>query len=101
MRPPQLFLPARGSIHSPEHPVHDAAPLPSQRLQAPAGHHRPVLDQAVEYGTSGQSAIISGFQLSAILGKTIPRQSRCHAKSPISLAPGPASEILPDFGPSM
>ena len=44
-------------------------PIPSQRLQAPAGHHRPVLDQAVEYGTSGQSAIISGFQLSAILGK--------------------------------
>ena len=27
--------------------------------------HEPVLHQAVEYGSSGQSAIISGFQLSA------------------------------------
>ena len=37
-------------------------------IPAPAGHHEPVLYQAVEYGSSGQSAIISGFQLSAIFG---------------------------------
>jgi hypothetical protein len=43
----------------------------------PTGRHGPVLHQAVEYGRSGQSAIISGFQRSAILAKSIPHQSRC------------------------
>ena len=46
-----------------------AAPLSSQRRQAPAGHHRPVPNQPVEDDASRQFAIISGFQLSAILTK--------------------------------
>ena len=55
-----------------EHPVPGATPVSSQRLQAPAGHHGPVLTQAIEHGSSGQSAIISGFHLSAISGKAFP-----------------------------
>jgi hypothetical protein len=46
-----------------------AAPLSSQRRQAPAGHHRPVPNQPVEYGASHQFAIICSFQLSAIFTK--------------------------------
>jgi hypothetical protein len=34
-----------------------------------AGHHGPVPNQAVEYRSNTQSAIISGFQLSEFLGK--------------------------------
>src|SRR6266478_7970929 len=63
------------SIGSLESLVPGAAPVSSQRLQAPARHHRPVLNQAIEYGSSGQSAIISGFQLSAIFGKPSPAKA--------------------------
>ena len=41
----------------------------SRRLQAPAGPHGLVLNHTVEHGSSGQSAIISGFHLSPILGR--------------------------------
>src|SRR6266478_4745080 len=68
-------LSSRGSTRSLEHLVPGAAPVSSQRLQAPARHHGPVLNQAVEYGSSGQSAIISGFQLSAIFGKPSPAKA--------------------------
>jgi len=52
--------------------VPGAAPVLSQCLQAPAGHHRLVFNHVVEDGSSGQSAIISGFRLSAIFGKPSP-----------------------------
>jgi hypothetical protein len=60
---------------------------PAEPPQAPARHHGPVpngpvSNQPVEYGASQQFAIISGFQLSANLKKTISRQRRCRAKSP-------------------
>jgi hypothetical protein len=70
-----LSLPARGSLRSLEHLVPGAAPVSSQCLQAPAGHHGPVLNQAVECGSSGQSAIISGCQLSVISGKAFPAKA--------------------------
>jgi hypothetical protein len=41
----------------------------------PAAHYRPVLHHAVEYGSSGQSAIISGYQLAAILGTISPAKA--------------------------
>src|SRR6516162_1452329 len=68
-----------GSIRLPEHPVPGVESISSQRLQAPAGHHGPVVNPAVEHGSGGQSAIISGFQLSAMrrkppLPKLLPRQ---------------------------
>ena len=83
-------MPVGGSIHSPEHPVHGAAPIPSQRLQAPAGHPGPILHQAVEYGSSGQSAIISGF-LRLWAGQTdlaIEHAGRALRLSPRALASG-------------
>ena len=46
-----------------------AAPVSSRCLQAPAGDHGPVLNQAIEYRSNAQSAIISAFQLSAIFAK--------------------------------
>ena len=46
--------------------------ISSQRRQTSAGHHRPVVNPAVEYGSSGQSLIISGFQPLAILRKPSP-----------------------------
>src|SRR3974390_1811913 len=52
-----------------------AGTSPSRRLQPPAGGHEPVLHQAVEHGSSGQSAIISGFQLSVISGKSFPAKA--------------------------
>src|SRR6516225_3800077 len=52
-----------------------ASLVSSRRLRAPAAHHGPVLNQAVEYGSSSQSAIISGFQLSAIFGKPSPAKA--------------------------
>jgi hypothetical protein len=52
----------------------------------PKGFHRirhcGLLDRPVEHASSGQSAIITGFQPSAILKQTIPRQRRCRDKSP-------------------
>src|SRR6516162_8018713 len=62
-------LPARGSLHSPDHLIPGATPVSSRRLPAPAGHHGLILNHTVEHGSSGQSAIISGFHLSPILGK--------------------------------
>jgi len=62
-------LPARGSLLSPDHLIPGTAPVSSRRLQAPAEHLRLVLNHAVEHGSSGRSAIISGFQLSAIFTK--------------------------------
>ena len=69
------ILSSRGRTGSLEHLVPGAAPVSSQRLQAPAGHHGPVLNQVVEYDSNGQSAIISGFQLSAIFGKPSPAKA--------------------------
>src|ERR1700730_1336630 len=47
----------------------------SQRLQAPAEHRRSGLKQVAECGSSGQSAITSSFQLTAIFGKLSPRKA--------------------------
>jgi hypothetical protein len=69
------FLPVPGSIHSPEHPVPGVESISSQRRQTSAGHHRPVVNPAVEYGSSGQSPIISGFQPLAILRKPSPAKA--------------------------
>ena len=77
-----LFLLSHGSLRSPEHLVPDAASVSCRRLQAPAAHHAPDPNRVAEYGSSSQSAIINGFRLSAIFGKTTPRHSRCRAKSP-------------------
>src|SRR5215472_17394789 len=62
-------------MRSPEHLVPDAAPVSSQRLQAPSRHHGPALYQPVNYRSRGQSALISGFPLSAILGKPFPAKA--------------------------
>jgi hypothetical protein len=43
--------------------------------QTSAGHHRPAVNPAVEYGSSGQSPIISGFQPLAILRKPSPAKA--------------------------
>ena len=80
-RDPMTFL----LVSSWQHPV--AGTSRSRRrvhlilapIQAPAGHHGPVVNTDVEYGSGGQSAIISGFQLSAMrrkppLPKLLPRQ---------------------------
>jgi len=58
-----------------EHLVPSAAPVSSRRVQEPAAHYRPVLHHAVEYGSSGQSAIISGYQLAAILETISPAKA--------------------------
>src|SRR5215475_11826123 len=57
---------------SPKHLLPGAPPLSSHRLHTPAAHHAPALNRPVEYASSGQSAIITGFQPSAILKQTIP-----------------------------
>ena len=67
---------------SPKHLAPGAPPLSSHRLHTPAAHHPPALNRPVEHASSGQSAIITGFQPSAILKQTIPRQRRRQAKSP-------------------
>ena len=67
---------------SPKHLVPGAPPVSSQRLRTPTAHHAPALNRPVEYACSGQSAIISGFQPSAVPSQTIPRQRCCRAKSP-------------------
>jgi YVTN family beta-propeller protein len=83
---------SHGGTRSPEHLVPGAAPVSPQRLQMPPGHHPPVLDHAIEYGRSTQPTIISGFQLSAILGKPSPAKaaalSNLHRakRSPLSRA---------------
>jgi len=52
---------------------------------------RTSLNQAVEYGSSSQSAIISGFQLSAIFGKPSPAKaaasSNPHRGQPLTAFP--------------
>jgi hypothetical protein len=105
--------------------VPGAAPLLSQRRQAPAGHHRPVPRQRAEYDASHQFVTISGFQLSAVFTKasagnaaaaTKPhRRSRVHRSPAGSFFQGfrtpalyphrplvlrPASETLQESGPS-
>jgi hypothetical protein len=67
---------------SPKHLVPGAPPVSSQRLHTPAAHHALALNRPVEYASSGQPAIITGFQPSAILKQTTPRQRRCRPKSP-------------------
>src|SRR6516165_4231781 len=57
---------------SPKHLAPGAPPLSSHRLHTPAAHHAPALNRPVEHASSGQSAIITGFQPSAILKQTIP-----------------------------
>ena len=65
-----------------KHPVPGAPPVLSQRVHTPAAHHPPAPNRPVEYASSDQSAIITGFQPSAILKQTIPRHPRRRAKSP-------------------
>jgi hypothetical protein len=84
-------LSSRCSIGSPEHLVPGAAPVSSRRLQAPAADHRPVLNQTVEYGSNAQSAIIGGFQLSAIFGKPAPAK----AAAPPNLHRRPSAHCFP------
>ena len=113
---------SRCSIGSPEHLVPGAAPVSSRCLQAPAGDHGPVLNQAIEYRSNAQSAIISAFQLSAIFAKpstaTVAPTPNPHSRQAFTAFPrvrsseafrrrpytgsiaraGPASETLPDSG---
>src|SRR5262249_55061905 len=56
----------------PEHLIPRATPVLSHRLQAPAPHHRSDLNHAVAHRSSGQSAVITGFPLSAISRKPSP-----------------------------
>ena len=66
---------SHGATRSPEYLVPGAA-LPSpRRLQTPAARLRPGLNHAVKYATSGQSAVISGSQLLAILAKPSPAKA--------------------------
>jgi hypothetical protein len=121
MRWPSLS--SHGVAHSLEHLVAGAASVASRRLQAPTAHPGPILNQVVEYGSSNQSAIISGFQLSAIFGKPFPAKAAAPSipievkRSPLSRAfvlrrlsnarpftgsiarAGPASETLHDGSP--
>src|SRR5712671_4112074 len=60
---PGFLLPVR------VHLVPGTAPVSSRCLQAPAGDHGPVLNQAIEYRSNAQSAIINAFQFSAIFAK--------------------------------
>ena len=60
---------SHGGTRSPEHFVSGAALVSPCPLQAPIEHHSPVLNQAVGHGSSGQSAVITGLPLSAILAK--------------------------------
>ena len=50
-------------------------PLRHRQHEASAGDHRPLLDQTVECKSNAQSAIITGFQLSAILEKASPAKA--------------------------
>jgi hypothetical protein len=90
MRWPSLS--SHGVAHSLEHLVAGAASVASRRLQAPTAHPGPILNQVVEYGSSNQSAIISGFQLSAIFGKPFPAKAAAPSipievkRSPLSRA---------------
>ena len=115
------ILSSRCSIGSPEHLVPGAAPVSSRCPQAPAGDHGPVLNQAIEYRSNAQSAIISAFQLSAIFAKpsttTAAPTPNPHSRQAFTAFPrvrsseafrrrpytgsiaraGPASETLPDL----
>jgi hypothetical protein len=91
-------LSSRGSIRPPEHLVPAAALVAPHRLQAPAGHQTPVPDQAVGLGSNGQSAIISGFQLLAILRNPSPAKSLPHL-IPIDAVRGFVLRGLSDAGP--
>ena len=82
---------SRCSISSPRHLVPGAAPVSSRRLQALAADHGPALNHTVEYGSNTQSAIISGFQLSAIFGKPSPAK----AAAPPNLHRRPSAHCFP------
>jgi hypothetical protein len=90
MRWPSLS--SHGVAHSLEHLFPGAGSVSSRRVQAPTAHPGPILNQVVEYGTSNQSAIISGFQLSAIFGKAFPAKAAAPSipieakRSPLSRA---------------
>jgi hypothetical protein len=95
----------------------------TRSAEAPAGHLAFVLNHTVEHGSSGQSAIISGFHHSPILGKPSlataaatpnphrrPTAHRCPAGSffggfptpasiPVNHSRRPASETLHVAGP--
>jgi hypothetical protein len=59
-------LSSHSGTRSPEHLVPGTAPVSPQRLQMPPGYHPLVLDQVVEHLSTGQSAVVTGFQLSEI-----------------------------------
>jgi len=65
-------LSSHGSTRSPEHLVPGAASVSSPCLHPPKAHRAPALNRAIGLGSSGQSATISGFPLSAILRKPSP-----------------------------
>src|SRR6516162_3766150 len=65
-QPEGLSLPSQCRILSSEDLVPDATPVASRRMQASAGHYRPVLSQPVEHRGSAESAIFSGLPRSAI-----------------------------------
>src|SRR5215471_17251781 len=87
-----LSLPSQRRILSPERPVPGTAPASSQRLQTPPGYHRPVLDQTVRHGSTGQSTVVTGFQLSAISPKS------SHGK--VAAAPNPHRRADPHRFPA-
>ena len=93
-------LSSRRCIRSPEHLVPGAPPISSQRLHTPAGRHRPALNQAVEYGSSGQSAIISGLQPSAMPSENhtpatlLPSQIPIDGQLPTGFPRVPSSEAF-------
>jgi hypothetical protein len=81
-----------------QHLVPGAPPVSSQRLLTPAAHHAPALNRPVEYSSSRQSAIIAGFQPSAILKQTIPGNA-ADEPNPHSrpTAPAPAGSFFGGF----
>ena len=80
-----------GSIRSLEHLVPGAASASSQYLQAPTAHHGPVLNHAVEYGSTDHSVIIRGLQRSArVATAVLPK-----AAAPSNLHRRPTPRRLP------
>jgi hypothetical protein len=65
--------------------------------------HGPVLNQAIEYGSNAQSAIISAFQLSAIFAKpstaTATPTANPHSRQALTAFPRARSSEASDAGP--
>src|SRR5258705_7479389 len=61
-------------------------------MQAPTAHHPPVLNRAVGHGSSGQSAVTTGFPLSAIPRKPCPGK--------LAAAPNPHRRPSPHRSPA-